>query len=85
MSARQQTRTNVKGLAMTRSGIAKTANVILLAVLLIVIAVSSYMLYAYDYVGNSGNIVSVITFFIQCLFNAMFVLVVRIIHYKINS
>lgn len=70
---------------MIKPGFTKTANVILLAVLLIVIAISSYMLYAYDYVGNSGDVVSVITFFIQCLFNAMFVLVIRIIHYKINS
>ena len=70
---------------MTRSGIAKTANVILLAVLLVAIAIVSYMLYAYDYIGNNGNAISVITFFIQCLFNAMFVLVIRIIHYKINS
>ena len=70
---------------MIRSEIAKTISVVIYALIAITLLLVSYMLYEYDYVGNCSKLVSIVTFFIQCLFNVAVVLVFRIIHYKINS
>lgn len=67
-----------------RTGITKTISVMVLTMIIIGLIFASYMLYAYDYVGNCSQIVSVFTFLLQCVMNVGIAILLGILHNKVN-
>lgn len=67
------------------SGLAKTSLVIFLTLVVVILLVCSYALFAHDYIKNNGMFVSILSYIIQWVFNIAIVLSLSVIHNKINK
>lgn len=67
------------------SGLAKTSLVIFLTLVVVILLVCSYALFAHDYIKNNGTFVSILSYIIQWVFNIVVVLSLSVIHNKINK